>query len=108
MDRSFDTLKNFPNKTELNFFDCFGNIIEIASNYTDALNKHPEFEPNIAKNKQRFCRRLQEFENSGYIPQGKINPDSVKKLHEFEDLDWTKEENIEEIKKYLWSLRSDK
>lgn len=108
IEKSPELKKPLSEDIEGEFFDTFINIIEALDNLTSSSKKHPELLQNITEIKKNFYAKLEEFKNSNYIPKGKINPESIEKLYEFQNLDWSIDENIEKIKGYLDSLRLSK
>lgn len=92
----------------LDFLILLAIFIEGIDTYVSFSKKHPELLQEIPEMKERFYNKLEEFKKSGYAAKGKINPESMEGLYEFQNLDWCVGENIEKVKSYIHSLMSRK
>ena len=110
MEKSPESKKHLEEDAEFRFFDKFGNAIDALDTFVSIYQRKlkQEILEDIQRLKDEFYRDLENFEKSGYTSKGKINPDSLKKFYEFKDLDWTVEDSIEKIKKYIESLKPEK
>ena len=55
--------------------------------------------------KKKFYSQVEHFWDAGYDPKGLIDKESVNKLNNYKSLEWTIEDNVENIKTYLHSLK---
>ncbi len=108
MTKSPELIKKLEEDAEFRFFDSLGNALFNAETYQDSYERtrKPETLIELQKSKERFYKRLDEFNKSGYKPKGKINPNSLEKFKEFRDLDWARSETMETVKEYLLSLKT--
>ena len=89
-------------------FHFLGNDLNVAE--TLALIYREKHEDEILSKlnqaKEKFYEHLDKLIEDGFTPKGKITTDSLKRFYDFRNYEWTKDKTIEEIKRYLLSLRN--
>lgn len=110
MEKSPELKKALEEDAEFKFFDLLGNALEVVDTYLALYerNSKREYLEKLQKAKVKFYKLLNEFRKSGFKPKRKINLDSLNKFDEFKALDWSIRENLEKVKRYFYSLKSEK